>query len=1339
MDFLEIRVNDLSKKDQEIYKVAPNFIVQKSNDLMTRGGGFYAIWDPENAIWTKDLFRARELIDKEIYKFTEKLKEEHPAAIVTAEFLRDYTNHKWDMFENYTKSIGSTYIPLDDKLMFLSDKAKREDYCSKRLSYDFEDGDISAYDEIISTLYTFEERRKIEWAIGSIIAGDSKEIQKFIALYGAPGCGKGTILDIIKMLFEDYCITFKASALGSKSNPFATEAFKSNALVAIDYDGDLSRIEDNTTLNSLISHDEILINEKFKSPYPGVNHAFLFLATNKPIKITDSKSGIIRRLIVVQPSGEKIEFHRFNKLKKEVAFELGAIAKHCYDVYESMGPDAYDEYRPSLMMERTDVFYNFVFDHYEEFKTEDYITLKDAYKLYKSYMDEIGSSFTIPRYVFKDELKSYFRNYEEQKMIDGKRYRSYYSGFKADIFKTLDKPNDIEIVHTKDEANVAEWLVLTSTVSFFDKIGKLFKAQYANSFETPEKEWKNVTTCLGDLVTSKLHYVKVPINHIVIDFDLKDEDGNKSLERNLKAASKWPKTYAEYSKSGNGIHLHYIYDGDPNRLSAVYDDGIEIKVFKGDAALRRKMIFCNDLPIAHISTGLPLREEKKVVDWEGIKNERMLRTMIAKNLNKEYLPSTKSSIDYIYDLLEDAYNKGISYSVTDLQQKIILFAISSTHNSDYCLKKVAKMHFQSDDKQKADSEAAGKDPKIKELANALKDPFDPLVGEEFDIPEGFDPDDKERLIFYDVEVFKNLFVICAKPMGKDVYIKYINPSPKMVRSLFGFKLVGFNCRRYDNHIMYAAGMLNYSNEELYALSQKIINGEKGSRDIFFANAYNLSYVDVYEMSSKKQSLKKFEIELNLKHNELGLKWDEPAPKELWKTIVEYCCDDVSATEKVFEARKQDFVAREILAQISGLPINATTQNHTARIIFGDDPNPQDKFVYTDLSKEFPGYVYDKGVSTYRGEEVGEGGYVYAEPGMYTNIALLDIASMHPTSLIRLNHFGPYTVNFKALKDGRLAVKHHDIAALDSNPFGDVFKPYLEDNDQADALAYALKIAINIVYGMTSAKFPNKFRMPENVDNIVAKRGALFMVNLKHEVQNRGYIVSHIKTDSIKIPDADESIIEFVKEYGKQYGYEFEHEATYDKMCLVNNAVYIARYKDGKHAGEWTATGKQFAVPYTFKTLFSHEPIEFKDMCETMSANTALYLVNPDDENDRQFVGKVGSFCPVKEDGKLLMREEKDGRMSFAAGTTGYLWVESDSIKNLDYDSIINKEYYIKQVDEAKDDIGQYGDVEWFLSDEEVPTPAEVLYARGYSDNIDPLVGKINPPEPYPVEDDIPFV
>lgn len=278
---------------------------------------------------------------------------------------------------------------------------------------------------------------------------------------------------------------------------------------------------------------------------------------------------------------------------------------------------------------------------------------------------------------------------------------------------------------------------------------------------------------------------------------------------------------------------------------------------------------------------------------------------------------------------------------------------------------------------------------------------------------------------------------------------------------------------------------------------------------------------------------------------------------------------------------------------------------------------------------FPGYQFISGKSFYKGEEVGEGGYVYAEPGIYQDVALLDIASMHPSSIECLDLFGPYTANFSAIKEARLAIKHREFEKA-ATLFDGKLKAYLTDESRADELAYALKIAINIVYGLTSAKFQNKFKDPRNVENIVAKRGALFMVELKHAVQEKGFTVAHIKTDSIKIPNATPEIISFVVEFGKKYGYSFEHEATYYKMCLVNDAVYIARYatadrckylygteyvdssrdickENKKKGGTWTATGAQFAQPYVFKTLFTKEPIKFSDLCETKSVTSYLYL------------------------------------------------------------------------------------------------------------------------------------
>jgi hypothetical protein len=220
----------------------------------------------------------------------------------------------------------------------------------------------------------------------------------------------------------------------------------------------------------------------------------------------------------------------------------------------------------------------------------------------------------------------------------------------------------------------------------------------------------------------------------------------------------------------------------------------------------------------------------------------------------------------------------------------------------------------------------------------------------------------------------------------------------------------------------------------------------------------------------------------------------------------------------------------------------------------------------------------------------------------------------------------YTTAFRDIVEGRVSIKHKAWNEVDSILDGKL-TPYIQrvkDGEfKAKDLANALKTAINSVYGLTWAGFDNCFRDKRNVDNIVAKRGALFMIDLKHEVQARGFTVVHIKTDSIKIHKATPEIISFCMDFAKRYGYTFEHEATYDRMCLVNDAVYIAKYASKEwcqkkygyipgdnidHPEQWTATGTQFQVPYVFKTLFSKEPIVFEDLCETKAVSQGdLYL------------------------------------------------------------------------------------------------------------------------------------
>ena len=195
--------------------------------------------------------------------------------------------------------------------------------------------------------------------------------------------------------------------------------------------------------------------------------------------------------------------------------------------------------------------------------------------------------------------------------------------------------------------------------------------------------------------------------------------------------------------------------------------------------------------------------------------------------------------------------------------------------------------------------------------------------------------------------------------------------------------------------------------------------------------------------------------------------------------------------------------------------------------------------------------------------------------------------------------------------------------------------------------------------------------------------------------------------------------------------------TYDRMCLVNDAVYICKYN-----GKWDATGTQFAVPYVFKTLFSHEPIKFSDMCETKEVKKGeLYLdmneslpnvsaqekeldkaaqkykkgmlsdisyneikarLEPEIEEGHsyQFIGRVGSFCPIKPGcgGGILYRKQ-DGKYYAAAGTKGYRWLEAEIVWDLHGRDMIDESYYISLVDDAVETISQYGDFEMFVSED----------------------------------------
>lgn len=1304
MDFLDIKMSP-SGRDKLV--ISPRFLIMDTEDLMVKNNSFYAFWNESKGEWDTNIGNLIKTIDKELRAaYTEK-KGQYDGSISVA-YMRDSSSGSIDRWYKYVeKQQYDTYHQLDSSIVFLDDPHDRELYSSHRLPYNMEQTETPYYDKLYGTLYDPEELEKLEWALGSVIEGDSKKIQKLFVLTGGPGKGKSTFLRLVEgSLFKGYCKAVNVNAIAAQT-PFCYETIADNPLVAFQDEANLSNLQNNTGLNALVAHEYVTVNVKNKKQYPQKFQTLFIIASNNDVNITDSRSGIIRRLVDVVPSGRTLPYKEYRECNKMIKFELGGIAWKCHQRYLD-DKHKYDDYIPQRMLRATNVVYSWIEENLEEFIERDGMTVTQAWKSYTEYCDAGALKWRLDRIQLRNELRGYFEEFiTDGYLDDGTRVRNYYYRFLSEKFARKEKPEK------QVKNDIPEWLNLTAQHSLLDDYLSNYPAQYATTDGKPVSSWDIVETQLRDIDTAKEHYVNGPEHLVVIDFDLTDKDGNKSLDMNLQEAVSWPKTYAETSRSGGGLHLHYIFNGDVAKLSNIVKPGIEVKVYSGNSSLRRKLTICNDTPIATISSGLPLRKEKKMVGKIQLENEQHLVNIICKQLRKETFDNTHQSVSMILKALNDAHDSGIPYCIPlDLRTAIKEFCEKSTNHRTECLKMFSEMKFESEGTIEVDGS---------------------------ELP----------LTFFDIEVYPNKLYIVYKVAGKDC-VRMLNPSPEEVEWLLTERrLVGFNNRKYDNHILWGRS-LGQTFEGCYYQSKKIVGGlaEEGDKNIFFPSAYSVAYADVYDIATKKQSLKKWEIELGLPHKEMDLDWDSPVPDELDDKVFEYCENDVRATEAVWNNISSDISAREMLAEWANMPICTKTNTLTAAIIFdGNHKNAKNCLKWRDLSKPvkkwetsamqdflqkeccrfvepfdeesllpyFPGYIFDNATrkSTYRGFEVGEGGFVYAEPGYYENVALLDIESMHPNSFIDECYAGVnYTRRFRDILQLRVLIKHKRYEEA-SQLFDGIFAKHLKDKASAKALSFALKIAINSVYGLTSARFDNPFYNPLNVDNIVAKRGALFMIDLLDYVQqDLGCQVAHIKTDSIKIPNADNDTIVKVMEFGKKYGYNFVHEATYAKMCLVNDAVYVAKYQtDGwcqerygyipednaDYSGQWTATGTQFQVPYVFKTLCTHEPIIFEDMCETKSVTTAIYIdMGQDDAHDYQFVGRVGKFTPVKTGGGILLRKSGPDKFSAVNGTKGYRWLESTDAVRLPM-SEIDESYYYALVDAAYDTIRKYIEPEILLA------------------------------------------
>ena len=120
VDFFMISTRPNSKGTIEIY---PRFIIDRSTDLMIRGGDFYAVWLEDKKMWSTDERDAIRLIDRELDKYLEENRDKFNSNVKVLHLWDAETGKKLDK-DRFREDLGyilDGYKEVYERLYFTND------------------------------------------------------------------------------------------------------------------------------------------------------------------------------------------------------------------------------------------------------------------------------------------------------------------------------------------------------------------------------------------------------------------------------------------------------------------------------------------------------------------------------------------------------------------------------------------------------------------------------------------------------------------------------------------------------------------------------------------------------------------------------------------------------------------------------------------------------------------------------------------------------------------------------------------------------------------------------------------------------------------------------------------------------------------------------------------------------------------------------------------------------------------------------------------------------------------------------------------------------------------
>lgn len=556
----------------------------------------------------------------------------------------------------------------------------------------------------------------------------------------------------------------------------------------------------------------------------------------------------------------------------------------------------------------------------------------------------------------------------------------------------------------------------------------------------------------------------------------------------------------------------------------------------------------------------------------------------------------------------------------------------------------------------------------------------------------------EEYLFYDIEIFKEDALVVFKNIQKETVKIFVNSFDGLLDLIKGKTLVGYNNYWYDDHIL--TGMIDgQTPKQLKRLNDRIIiDGEKNLK--VSPAIKSLDCFQQIDISSP--GLKKIEGNFGKSIIESSIDFTidrKLTEKELEETIF-YCSYDVDTTIDVFKLREKSYfepkqsIVKMLPEKTQKFANNWNTTTISANVL--KDRPTNDKWADIRLNKnhlipndELFEIVPESAVDMWLDKNRKRKKYTHKEFGCniefsfgglhgvpigsqkrFENVKLLDVASLYPNIIMKLNALGQATTTYKGIVERRLAVKHTD-----------------------QELQKALKLVINSCYGLLNNQYSILYNPKAALS--VCIFGQICLYDLCTRLAPTCKMVN-INTDGVAFTTTNDDYKKVWDEWENDYGFTLE-EDSFDLFIQkdVNNYIGV---KNGKikvkggdvgryHNDAWFKNNNTRIVDIAVVDKLVHGKDVLTTLQENMDNPRLFQLVlqaghtyKGTCDTDRSMYQKINRVFPLKKGGVTLYKLRADDGLVRFPDTPEHMLVWNEEVNELtDFSKKIDINFYYQLI------------------------------------------------------------